>query len=89
MGSDLYLGNYNPLIEKPERPVAKVVAVVGMGDIEADIGYYLKNDLPDIELYLVDILEKLLENARKKVEGIFKRPSKTPLASQHSRKLWR
>ena len=30
MGSDLYSGNYNPLIEKPERPVPKVVALVGI-----------------------------------------------------------
>jgi len=49
MGFDLYPGNYNTLIEKPERPVQKVVAVVGVGAIGAEIGYYLKDALPDSE----------------------------------------
>jgi len=69
MGFDLYPGNYNTLIEKPERPVQKVVAVVGVGAIGAEIGYYLKDALPDSEPYLVDILEKPLENNRKRGEG--------------------
>jgi enoyl-CoA hydratase/3-hydroxyacyl-CoA dehydrogenase len=30
MGFDLYPGNYNPLIERPGRPMPKVIAVVGI-----------------------------------------------------------
>jgi enoyl-CoA hydratase/3-hydroxyacyl-CoA dehydrogenase len=69
MGSDLYPGYYNPLIVKPERPMPKVVAMVGAGTIGPDIGYYLKSALPGIKLYLVDIVQKPLENAQKRIEG--------------------
>jgi len=47
----------------------RVVAVLGTGTIGPDIGYYLKSALPALELYLVDIVEKPLENARKRIEG--------------------
>jgi enoyl-CoA hydratase/3-hydroxyacyl-CoA dehydrogenase len=47
----------------------KVVAVVGAGTIGPDIGYYLKSSLPDITLYVVDIVQKPLENAQKRIEG--------------------
>ena len=69
MVSDLYPGYYNPLIVKPERPMPKVVAMIGVGTIGPDIGYYLKSALPDIKLYLVDIVQKPLEGAQKKIEG--------------------
>ena len=69
MGSDLYPDYYNPLVVKPERPMPKVVAMVGAGTIGPDIGYYLKSALPGIKLYLVDIVQKPLENARKRIEG--------------------
>jgi enoyl-CoA hydratase/3-hydroxyacyl-CoA dehydrogenase len=69
MASDLYPNYYNPLLAKPERPMPKVVAMIGAGTIGPDIGYYLKSALPDIELYLVDIIEKPLENAKKRIAG--------------------
>jgi enoyl-CoA hydratase/3-hydroxyacyl-CoA dehydrogenase len=69
MASDLYPNYYNPLLAKPERPMPKVVAIIGAGTIGPDIGYYLKSALPDIELYLVDIIEKPLENAKKRIAG--------------------
>jgi enoyl-CoA hydratase/3-hydroxyacyl-CoA dehydrogenase len=69
MGSDLYPDYYNPLIVEPERPMPRVVAMVGAGTIGPDIGYYLKSALPGIKLYLVDIVQKPLENAQKRIEG--------------------
>jgi enoyl-CoA hydratase/3-hydroxyacyl-CoA dehydrogenase len=69
MAFDLYPNYYNPLIPKPRRPMPKVVAIVGAGTIGPDIGYYLKSSLPDIKLYVVDIVEKPLENAQKRIEG--------------------
>ena len=69
MVSDLYPNYCNPLIAKPERPMPRVVAMVGAGTIGPDIGYYLKSALPDIKIYLVDIVEKPLENAKKRIEG--------------------
>ncbi|UCD72337.1 MAG: 3-hydroxyacyl-CoA dehydrogenase/enoyl-CoA hydratase family protein [Syntrophobacterales bacterium] len=69
MASDLYPTYYNPLIEKPERPMPNEVAMVGAGTIGPDIGYYLKSALPEMKLYLVDIVEKPLEDAKKRIEG--------------------
>lgn len=69
MGSDLYPDYYNPLIVKPQRPMPKVVAVVGAGTIGPDIGYYLKSAIPAIKLYLLDIVPKPLEDAQKRIEG--------------------
>ena len=68
MVSDLYPNYCNPLIAKPERPLPKVVAVIGAGTIGPDIGYYLKSSLPDSALYLVDIVEKLLKDAQERIE---------------------
>jgi enoyl-CoA hydratase/3-hydroxyacyl-CoA dehydrogenase len=69
MVSELYPNYYNPLIAKPKRPMPKVIAIVGAGTIGPDIAYYLKSSLPDRKLLLVDIVEKPLENARKRIEG--------------------
>jgi len=69
MAFDLYPTYRNPLIAKPQGPMPKVVAIVGAGTIGPDIGYYLKSALPDIELHLVDIVEKPLENAKKRIQG--------------------
>jgi len=86
MVSDLYPNYYNPLIAKPERPMPQVVAIVGAGTIGPDIGYYLKSSLPDIRLYLVDIVEKPLENAQKKIEGyIQKAIEKKKMTEEKSR----
>ena len=69
MAFDLYPTYRNPLIAKPQRPMPRVVAIVGAGTIGPDIGYYLKSALPDIELHLVDIVEKPLENAKERIQG--------------------
>ncbi len=69
MASDLYPNYYNPLIAKPESPMPKVVAIIGAGTIGPDIAYYLKSSLPDMRLCVVDIVEKPLENAQKKIKG--------------------
>ena len=51
----------NPLLLKPERPLPREVAMIGAGTIGPDIGYYLKSALPDIKLYLVDVIEEPLK----------------------------
>lgn len=69
MKSELYPNYVNPLLNRPDRPLPKEVAIIGAGTIGPDIGYYLKSALPDIRLVLVDIIEKPLENAKKRLEG--------------------
>ncbi len=86
MVSDLYPNYYNPLIVKPARPMPKVVAMVGAGTIGPDIGYYLISSVPDIKLYVVDIVEKPLENAQKRIEGyIQKAIEKKKMTEEKSR----
>ena len=63
----LYLTTLNPLLIKPERGLPRAVAVIGAGTIGPDIGYYLKSAMPDITLFLVDIDEKPLQNAKKRL----------------------
>jgi len=69
----LYPTSYNPLLIKSTRPLPKEVAVIGAGTIGPDIGYYLKSALPDIKLYLVDVVEEPLKNAEKRLEGYVKK----------------
>jgi len=65
----LYPTVFNPLLIKPPRPLPKEVAIVGAGTIGPDIGYYLKSALPEIKLFLVDIVEEPLRNAEKRLQG--------------------
>jgi enoyl-CoA hydratase/3-hydroxyacyl-CoA dehydrogenase len=60
---------HNPLLLKPERPLPREVAMIGAGTIGPDIGYYLKRALPDIKLYLVDVIEDPLKKAEKRLSG--------------------
>ena len=84
--SDLYPNYYNPLIARPERPLPKVVAVIGAGTIGPDIGYYLKSSLPDSALFLVDIVEKPLKDAQERIEGyIQKAMAKRKMTEEKSR----
>jgi len=53
----------NPLLAAPERPLPRSVAIIGAGTIGPDIGYYLKSALPDLELFLVDVVPEALERA--------------------------
>jgi len=43
------------------------------GTIGPDIGYYIKTALPNIKLYLVDVVEEPLKNAQKRFEGYAKK----------------
>jgi len=62
----LYPSSFNPLFNKADRPLPKEIAVIGAGTIGPDIGYYIKNALPGIKLYLVDVVEEPLSNAKKR-----------------------
>lgn len=65
----LYPTSFNPLLIKGDRPMPKEIAIIGAGTIGPDIGYYLKSALPDITLYLVDVVEKPLAAAKTRLEG--------------------
>jgi len=69
----LYPSAFNPLLIKPERPLPKEVAVIGAGAIGPDIGYYLKSALPEIKLFLVDIVEEPLKSAERRLAGYVKK----------------
>jgi len=71
--NNLYASTYNPLIIKADRPLPQEMAVIGAGTIGPDIGYYLKSALPQAKLYLVDIDEKALQKAQKRLEGYAKK----------------
>jgi enoyl-CoA hydratase/3-hydroxyacyl-CoA dehydrogenase len=62
----LYPSSFNPLLIKPTRPLPQEVAVIGAGTIGLDIGYSLKSALPNIRLYLVDILKEALLAAERR-----------------------
>jgi enoyl-CoA hydratase/3-hydroxyacyl-CoA dehydrogenase len=59
----------NPLLEKPARSLPRRVAIIGAGTIGPDIGYYLKSALPDLELVLLDIEQKAIDAALKRLAG--------------------
>ncbi len=65
----LYTSVKNPLLLKAERPLPRQVAVIGAGTIGPDIGYYLKSALPDMRLFLVDVVEEPLKKAEKRLHG--------------------
>jgi enoyl-CoA hydratase / 3-hydroxyacyl-CoA dehydrogenase len=69
----LYPTGHNPLFINPSRPMPKEVAMIGAGTIGPDIGYYIKTALPNIKLYLVDVVEEPLKNAQKRFEGYAKK----------------
>lgn len=65
----LYPSFFNPLFLKPSRPLPKEIAIIGAGTIGPDIGYFFKSSLPQIKLYLVDVVEEPLKNAEKRIAG--------------------
>ncbi len=69
----LYPSKVNPLLLKPKRPLPKEVAVIGAGAIGPDIAYYLKSALPQIRLFLVDIVEEPLKRAQSRLAGYAKK----------------
>ncbi len=70
---NLYRTFFNPLLIEPHRTLPSEIAVIGAGTIGPDIGYYLKDALPDTKLYLVDVAEGPLANAEKRVAGYVKK----------------
>jgi enoyl-CoA hydratase/3-hydroxyacyl-CoA dehydrogenase len=69
----LYPTAFNPLLIKPQRPLPREVAIIGAGAIGPDIGYYLKSALPEIKLFLVDIVEEPLKSAERRLAGYVKK----------------
>ncbi|NNG01338.1 MAG: 3-hydroxyacyl-CoA dehydrogenase/enoyl-CoA hydratase family protein [Desulfobacteraceae bacterium] len=69
----LYKSFQNPLLIQPKKPLPKQMAVIGAGTIGPDIGYYLKSAMPSATLYLVDVVDKPLENAKIRLEGYAKK----------------
>ena len=65
----LYPSSFNPLFNKPIRPLPKEIAVIGAGTIGPDIGYYIKSAMPGIKLYLVDVVEEPLSKAEKRISA--------------------
>ncbi len=65
----LYNSVRNPLMLLPDRPLPRQVAMIGAGTIGPDIGYYLKSALPDLKLFLVDVMEEPLKRAEKRLSG--------------------
>jgi enoyl-CoA hydratase/3-hydroxyacyl-CoA dehydrogenase len=65
----LYQSFLNPLLVSTPRSIPREIAIIGAGTIGPDIGYYLKSALPDIRLYLVDVAEKPLQAAEKRING--------------------
>jgi enoyl-CoA hydratase/3-hydroxyacyl-CoA dehydrogenase len=52
---------------KPHRALPASAAIIGAGTIGPDIGYYLKSALPGMTLTLVDIDDKPLKSAEKRL----------------------
>jgi enoyl-CoA hydratase/3-hydroxyacyl-CoA dehydrogenase len=63
-GSDMTGTTYrNPFLIEPHRGLPERMAVIGAGTIGPDIAYYLKSEIPGLELILVDIDQSALERA--------------------------
>ncbi len=65
----VYPSHMNPQLIEAARSLPQEMAVIGAGTIGPDIGYYLKNALPDRTLYVIDVAEAPLEKAKKRYEG--------------------
>ena len=64
---NLYPTVKNPLLFESSRELPKEIAIIGAGTIGPDIAYYLKSAMPSIRLVLVDVVEKPLQNAKKRI----------------------
>ena len=71
--SKLYPNFSNPLLIKSQRPLTKEVAIIGSGSIGPDIGYHIKSALPEIKLYLVDVVEEPLKKAQQRFASYAKK----------------
>ncbi len=59
----------NPILIEAERGLPHRVAIIGAGTIGPDIGYYLKSELPELELVLIDIDPGALTRAVQRIEA--------------------
>lgn len=59
----------NPLLSAPTRPLPKWLGVVGAGTIGPDIAYYLKSELEDLHLVLIDVRQEALDKAVERIHG--------------------
>jgi len=64
----VYPSHMNPQLIETARTLPQEMAIIGAGTIGPDIGYYLKNALPDRTLYVIDVAEAPLEKAKKRYE---------------------
>jgi enoyl-CoA hydratase/3-hydroxyacyl-CoA dehydrogenase len=65
-----YPSHSNPLLYDYQDDIPEQVAVIGAGAIGPDIGYFFKYNLPSVELVLVDIDERALEEAEARIENL-------------------
>jgi enoyl-CoA hydratase/3-hydroxyacyl-CoA dehydrogenase len=77
----------NPLVTAPSRPLPRSVAIIGAGTIGPDIGYYLKSSIPNLTLYLVDVVQQALDGAMERIaatarKGVAKRKLTEEQAAQ-------
>ncbi|MFQ5661099.1 MAG: enoyl-CoA hydratase-related protein [Gammaproteobacteria bacterium] len=62
-------GINNPVLIKPRRELPGSIGIIGAGTIGPDIAYYLKSELADLKLVLIDIDPQALEHAVKRIHG--------------------
>ncbi len=62
----IYPSFYNPYLIETKRPMPDEMAVIGAGHIGPDIAFYLRTGLPERKLFLVDIEESQLKNAKER-----------------------
>ena len=90
MRDALYPNHENPLLDKPDKPLPREIAIIGAGTIGPDIGYYMKSALPGARLVVVDVIEKPLENAKKRIQGyIQKAIDKKKMSPDHAEEVGR
>jgi enoyl-CoA hydratase/3-hydroxyacyl-CoA dehydrogenase len=67
------MSTHNPLLIEPVRSLPGAVAVIGAGTIGPDIAYYLKSEIKDLRLTLVDIAAAPLERAVERLQAYAKK----------------
>jgi 3-hydroxyacyl-CoA dehydrogenase/enoyl-CoA hydratase/carnithine racemase len=65
----LYPSFDNPFLIRPTRPMPAEMAVIGAGNIGADIAYFFRTGIPETKLYLVDVVKDALTKAKGRFEG--------------------
>jgi enoyl-CoA hydratase/3-hydroxyacyl-CoA dehydrogenase len=59
----------NPLLVNPSRPRPKWLGVIGAGTIGPDIAYYLKSEIDDLHLVLIDVRQEALDRAVERIHA--------------------